>query len=193
MQPLETSGIKILMTNSIAGLFGYSVALDGSRLVIGAPGELTGQGNVYIYNYSAPNWVQDVASPVTLATDTRLGTIVKTKNNCIAVSARDFPTFLAGSVYVYKDGSWASTPDTLVSSDYSNGDEFGAALDLSDRFVAVGAPAEDSSNGAVYIFERQGAAFGQFVSGSTYNETIKLTAQVPQGSGSAAQSVLLLS
>ena len=165
-----------------SGVFGYSVALDSSRLVIGAPGELSSQGNVYIYNYSVPSgWIQDAASPITLATDTRLGTIVKTKNNCIAVSARDYPAFFAGGVYVYKDGSWASTPDTLVSSDYASGDEFGAALDLSDRFVVVGAPAEDSSNGAVYIFERQGAAFGQFVSGTTYNETIKLTAQPPQG------------
>jgi hypothetical protein len=167
-----------------SGLFGYSVAQDSGKLVIGAPGELSGQGNVYIYNYSAPNWVQDVASPVTLATDTRLGTIVKTKNNCIAVSARDYPTYLAGSVYVYKDGAWATTPDTLVSSDYMVSDQFGAALDISDRFVAVGAPAEDGSNGAVYIFERQGSEFGQFVSGTTYNETIKLTAQVPQGYGS---------
>ena len=54
-------------------------------------------------------------------------------------------------------------------------------MDISERFVAVGAPAEDSSNGAVYIFERQGTEFGQLVSGTTYNETIKLTAQVPQG------------
>lgn len=164
-----------------SGLFGYSVAQDSGKLVIGAPGELSGQGNVYIYNYSAPNWVQDVSSPLTVSTDTRLGTIVKIKNNCIAVSARDYPTYLAGSAYVYKDGLWATTPDTLVSSDYFGSDQFGASLDLSDRFVVVGAPQKNASLGAVYIFERQGSAFGQFVSGTTYNETIKLTAQVPQG------------
>jgi hypothetical protein len=167
-----------------SGLFGYSLAQESGLLVIGAPGELSGQGNVYIYNYSAPNWVQDANSPLTVSTETRIGTIVKTKNNCIAVSARDFPTYLAGSVYIYKDGGWPTTQDTLVSSDYMNGDQFGAALDISDRFVVVGAPNKNASLGAVYIFERQGAVFGQFVSGTTYNETIKLTARAPQGYGS---------
>ncbi len=167
-----------------SGLFGYSIAQDSGLLVIGAPGELSSQGNVYVYNYSAPNWVQDAASPMTIGTDTRLGTIVKTKNNCIAVSARDYPTYLAGSVYVYKDGAWATTPDTLVSSDYMVSDQFGAALDISDRFVVVGAPNKNASLGAVYIFERQGSAFGQFAIGTTYNETIKLTAQPPVGYGS---------
>jgi hypothetical protein len=160
-----------------SGLFGYSVSQDSGKLVIGAPGELSGQGNVYVYNYSAPNWVQDANSPITVAGETGFSNIVVTRNNCILVRAAS----ATGTTYLYKDSDLVSTPDFLIPATDTPTSDYGYAITLSDRFAVVSDPLHNASLGAVYIFERQGSAFGQFVSGTTYNETIKITAQTPQG------------
>jgi uncharacterized protein (DUF2345 family) len=73
-----------------------------------------------------------------------------------------------GAAYVFTDsgGTW-SQQAKLTASDGASDDAFGVSLALSGSTAIVGAPGNNSTTGAAYVFAR---------SGTTWSQQIKLTA-----------------
>jgi hypothetical protein len=139
--------------------FGYSVAVRGDVLVVGAPFEdkvvgmttFANQGAVYVFERSGGVWsttpVASFTSPVDGANydDSGVGNLfgrtVSTDGNSIAVGAPGSRSN-AGSAYVYtKTGaSWSSNSLGLREVNSTAGDVLGAAVAVDGNYVMFGWP-----------------------------------------------------
>lgn len=97
----------------------------------------------------------------------------------------------AGAVYVYRrgaDGQYAlhayvkREPGAALNDQDWEGDQFGSALALDERYLVVGAPGEDQARGSAYVFElaadgvRQVARLGRLagLAGDHYGASVAL-------------------
>ena len=164
-----TEIIPTTHTPAAGDQFGYSIALSGNRVVVGAPfadtvGADSGEVNFFTFD-----------SNLKILTETRrqsalgneqLGTSVAIGGNVTLSGAPNPPG--AGSVFVYENESLMSA---LKASDRANGDLFGESVDISGDTAVVGAWSEDDNGtdaGAAYVFVRQSA--------TTWVQQQKLTA-----------------
>lgn len=146
--------------------FGFSVALRGDTLVVGAHFDSdrgTDAGSAYVFQQTGA-WTQQARL---LAAGTegfdRFGQAVAVGGDSLAVGALgdDDAGPDTGAVFVFHqdrsqaDG-WASTIK-LTATDADPGDSFGNAVALDDDILLVGAFADDeqgNSAGAAYLFQR---------------------------------------
>lgn len=163
--------------------FGYSVALSGDTLAVGAFHEDSGtqgvdttanedalkSGAVYVFVRSAGSWIQQayLKASNTEAND-EFGISVSLSGDILAVGATGedsdatgmvgIPNELAssaGAVYIFtRTGSSWSEQAYLKASNASGGDLFGTSVSLSGETIAVGAHIEGSASGAAYVFTR---------------------------------------
>jgi PKD repeat protein len=151
------------------GRFGNAVALDGARLLVGAPGQSAdhpGQGVAYLYERDAAgDWVlvsrleaQDAANfdgfGHSVALDGDLALVGAPQDDHFDVDA--------GSAYVFQlheHGSWTQL-QTLRDRDGYSGDHFGTSVAIAKERLVVGVPNESTvvnRDGVVVIYERLGA------------------------------------
>lgn len=161
----------------VGDLFGYSVALSGNQLVVGAPwdnnvetagSKLAYAGAAYVYNLSGGVWVQDGSKVVVSGNTGRneFGASVAIGTNYIVVGAPHNETFKGngnGKAYVLRKPAtnW-TVSQTLESSNKKAGDMFGISVKTDGTRIAVGAifgtgRAGQTSSGAAYIFENTGS------------------------------------
>ncbi len=161
-------------------LFGFSVAVSGSTIVVGAQtdqiGDNPGQGAAYVFNRHGGSWVE--TQKLTSSdgkTNDLFGNAVAISGSTIVVNAIGRGrggNVGQGAAYVFnhQGGSWVET-QKLTVSDGAAGDQFGWSIAVSSATIVVGAPSADDfgtlGQGAAYIFNRLG---GSWV------ETQKLTA-----------------
>ena len=142
--------------------FGSSVDIYNDIVVVGAPGMKVGanerQGRVYIFKRTGNNWNQVIGLQANSGqAHEQFGTAVSIYGNTIAIGApyRDHTNFTdAGAVYIVRNtsGSWEHRITVHAPELYSqNGIGFGAALDLHDTTLLVGAPL-GAGSGAAYSF-----------------------------------------
>ncbi len=152
--------------------FGYSVAIDDDRLVVGAIDAdvvAEGSGAAYVFAWDGSSWAQEAeltgtpgesggnyACSVAIAGDTVL----------VGSSTNEELGMNAGAVYLYEriDSTWTAS-GWLLSGDTTWGDWYGSSVMFDGERAVVGAVYE-STFGAVYVFEREG---------STWNPPAKLT------------------
>jgi len=172
--------IKITSGGPADSYFGYSLSLsdDGTTLAVGAYGENTQTGAVYIFerNYSTPdNWgLRERISITGGSTYDHFGFAVSVSGNgaLLAVGAYAVNSE-RGRVYIFgRDFGGANHWDLMTSVDGSFGGpmdtlQFGKSVSLSSTGsrLAVGAPYQENM-GVVYVFDR---------SGDLYNETTCIT------------------
>ena len=163
-----------------ADLFGFSVAIDGSTIVVGAQGDNIGnnltQGSAYVFNRHGGSWVETqklIASDG--AAGDQLGNSVAVSGPTIVVNAlldSVAGNTAQGSAYVFnrQGGSWIEM-QKLTASDGEAGDQFGKSVAVNSSTIVVGAPFDDVggnfNQGSAYVFNRQGGS---------WIETKKLTA-----------------
>jgi FG-GAP repeat protein len=160
------------LTANDATLFaelGFSVAIDGDRVVAGAFTNDTtapGAGAAYVFARSAAVWTQE-AKLVAADGDMNdlLGTAVAVSGGVIAVSApRDDDEGLdAGAVYVFTEnaGVWSQSAK-LTGAATTAGDGFGGSLDMSGDTIVAGIPGDDlfgTEAGAATAFRFDGSAW----------------------------------
>jgi uncharacterized delta-60 repeat protein len=162
--------------------FGYSVAISGDTLVVGAHSEdslSTGvdgdsinngslnSGAAYVFTRNNGIWTQQayLKASNTGAGDA-FGLAVSIHDDTIAVGAwaEDGPgdnATSSGAVYVFtRSGVIWSQQDYLQASNAETGDQFGFSLGISGDALLIGAPQEDSTSnaargsGAAYVFTR---------------------------------------
>jgi len=145
--------------------FGVSVALAGSRLVVGASYEDTAAvnaGKVYVYDWNSATCVYDEVATITASDaqrDDHFGASVAISGNRLVVGAdlQDTAGVKAGKVYVYDwTGSGYTEVVELTASDAEDNDWFGTSVALSGNRLVVGAYGEDTAAlnaGKVYVYE----------------------------------------
>lgn len=139
--------------------FGKSIyLLNGTDLVISAPGNSTNAGAVYLFKKDqggADNWgfVKKITSPVVKPAG-KFGTKVSLSSEGLIVSDADRELF----VFLTNEGGNGNFGyvNKLLSTDFSVSDAFGASFTISGNVVLVGAPAQTnglgSKVGAAYLF-----------------------------------------
>jgi hypothetical protein len=150
--------------------FGWSVALDGDTVLVGArfddvPGG-TSAGSVYVFRLVEGAWTQEAklfapdanhldwfGIDVALCGDTAL----------IGARMQDEGAVDAGAAYVYvRDGSTWSMQQKLLSPAPAEGDHFGTGVDLQGDTAVVGTPYADDAGpdaGAAHVFRRVAGAW----------------------------------
>ena len=157
--------------------FGFSVAIKGSDVVVGAPyedpGGISSAGSAYVFTRSGTSWSQQAKLTASSggASD-YFGDSVAIDGNYIVVASRldDIETLTdAGSAYIFvRSGTSWSQQAKLTAFDAATLDRFGSAVAIEGTRVVIGAASDDEGGnaaGATYIFDR---------SGSTWSQTIKL-------------------
>lgn len=178
--------------------FGWSVALEGDTLVVGAPYQSSGSpansvvdaGVVYVFTRGATGWSQqaELRAANGEAFDW-FGTSVAISGNTIVVGAskedgngadpNDNSAMSAGAAYVFtRTGSGWTQTAYLKASNAEAEDNFGRAVAVSGDTLVVGAYGEDSngSSEADNSAEMAGAAYIFVRDGATWNQTNYLKA-----------------
>lgn len=171
--------------------FGWSVALDGNYLAVGAYGcdnRGPNSGGVYIFERSGNTWTQQVkllpwGDLPNTNRRAEFGISVALSGNLLLVGAwRDWenvfnsqgpaPTgFHRGAAYLFnRDGSNWNQMARLTASDADRNDFFGRSVAIDGTFAIVGAPGDQAKgpySGAAYVFT---------FSNGNWTQTNKLTA-----------------
>lgn len=193
--------------------FGYSVAVAGDTVIVGAPfnddaGGLS--GSAYVFTRSDSTWTQQrkLTAPDASPKD-RFGHSVALDADTAAIGApfdATVPHGVPGSAYVFtRTGSTWSGQAKLMASDQSDEYQFGYSLALSGDTIVAGAPfgrdAAEVNNGRAYVFARDGVSWSEQAilvdatgaSGDRFGNSVALeggTAIVgaPQGSGDSGRT-----
>jgi hypothetical protein len=146
--------------------FGWSIACDGTTLVIGAPHASGGggPGAVYIFKRGTSSWVQEQKLTGGAPGDL-FGWSVSLSGSTIAVGAphqSDGVHTENGAAYMFVEsgGVWAQQGGILFSFSPSPSYYFGSSVSLQGNTLAVGEPNGGSGyHGDVQIFTRSGVSW----------------------------------
>ncbi len=153
--------------------FGFSVAVNGSTIVAGAPGQTVGsnqqQGAAYVFVESGGTWSQQ--AELTLADGAAFdyfGYSVAVSGSTAVVGAPERTVGLvpyAGAAYVFVEsgGTW-SPQAQLAASDGKPNHCFGCSVALDGSTALVGAPwplGLSASPGTAYVFVESGGTWSQ--------------------------------
>lgn len=185
--------------------FGWSVATDGQRVVIGAPGapglgprpaslpgeERAGTGAVHVFVRRADGWQPEARLvPPPGAPTAAFGTSVALDADHVAVGDEQAADDGAVALYRreasgYRGVGWLRTPGGQVG----DGSRFGAALALAAGRLLVGAPGYAPSAGSRSL--RVGAAFLVEQRPEGWRPVLRFDAPLPSRAGDFGAAVLL--
>ncbi len=163
---------KLTASDATAGdALGWSVALEGDTLVVGAPWEETGvweSGSAYVFVRSGSTWTQQQKIKGTsLSVFDNFGYSVAISGERVAVGAHkdDVKVVDQGSTFVFtRSGTTWSQSGQVSASDGSPGDEFGHAVAITGTTVLVGSYVDDlkkKDEGSLYVYTLAGTAWQQ--------------------------------
>jgi len=156
---------KLLASDGAASArFGYSVALDGDTIVVGADSDGDngpGSGSVYVFVRTGDAWTQQAKL---LASDGAVynyfGTSVAVDGDLAVIGAEQAGS--SGSAYAFDrlGDAWTERVK-LISSDGAIADYFGASVAVESGRALVGAPTDndhgaDSGSAYVYLLDEGG-------------------------------------
>lgn len=163
-------------------LYGAAVGVDGDRSIVGAPGEDSGRGAIYIHEYVSGAWNAGLRLQASdgQAGD-QFGASVAIVGSTVFVGAPgdDDLGVDAGAVYVYQRIVLFGSPiwvldQKVFGSDTAAGDRFGSAVAAQVTHLVVGAPNDNaplSDSGSAYGFENVA---------NTWTQTGKIVPSNPQ-------------
>ena len=157
--------------------FGFSVALDGNTVVIGAQGDDDngdGSGAAYVFTRPEAGWIQQAKlTAEDGAAGDQFGGSVALSGDMALIGARrdDDNGDESGAAYVFtRSGNSWSQHAKLTAADGAAGAEFGYSVALSGDTAVIGA-ARDDDNG-----DDSGSAYVFTCSGTEWSQQTKLTA-----------------
>ncbi len=149
---------ELSASDGVAGdFFGYSVAISGSIVVVGAYGKNSGAGAAYVFGRSGTTWTQQ--AEVTAADGGApdfFGVSVAISGSTAIVGAYNKNSHVgAAEVFVGSGGTWTHQAE-LTASDGVSPDFFGFSVAISGSTAVVGTDSQPGSNGknAAYVFVR---------------------------------------
>ena len=166
---------------------GYSLAVDGDTVLVGAYGDDTvfgelGSGSAYVFDKPPGGWTDGNETAKLTASDRQpsgyfgFSVALDGDTAVIGASQHSDPEIGAGSgaayVFARESGVWGEKA-RLTHSDAAAGDNFGVSVAVEDGTVVVGSWQDDDNgrnSGSAYVFEKPDLGWA-----STF-ETLKLTA-----------------
>ena len=151
-----TSAVRPPMTGD---QFGYSVAISGTKIVVGLPfrdlesGPNNGGAFIFLINSGGDPAYLNYITHAGAAADSQLGTSVALDGDTLIVGEPGAGPGLA-QVYAFADTGFLSYRATLQASDGGAGDNFGNSVDVSGNTAVVGAFGDDDKGtdaGAAYV------------------------------------------
>lgn len=156
---------KLTAADGAAGdQFGWSVAVDGDTVVIGAHSDDGARGSAYVFKRNGTVWTQEAKL---LAGD---GATFDQFGYSVAVAGETAVSGAVmddnGSAYVFtRSGSTWTQQQKLTASDGAAGDKFGGSVSISGERTIVGAEGDDigsnADQGSAYLFLRSGTLWSQ--------------------------------
>jgi hypothetical protein len=145
--------------------FGASLALSGSRLVVGAPGHgSTGAAYVFVRSHGVWSEEAELTASDGAANDS-FGASVALSGSLAAVGAPRTNTDDTGTAYVFvRDGTSWSQEAELTASDAVANEFFGTSVAISGSTAIVGGPSggtQASPPGKAYVFVRSNGVWSQ--------------------------------
>ena len=146
--------------------FGYSVALNDKFLIVAARGHDSYKGRIFVYELQNGIWILSQNFSSIAANDgDYFGESIALFETTLVVGATSSHTEIvsggAAFIFEHNGSSWSQT-NKLIASDGSLGDFFGAAVDIFQDKIIVGAHGNDqyaTNSGSVYIFEKSGSSW----------------------------------
>ena len=182
---VRTSGVwdqpvELTASGGANDKFGTSVAVDGSTVVVGAPGNTTNTGAAYLFtepDTDSGGWTGTIAAASKLtgtdgAVNDKFGTSVAVDGSTVVVGAPGNTTN-TGAAYVFTEpdtdsGGWTGTiaaASKLTGTDGAVNDELGISVAVAGNTVVAGAHKYDAHNnagsGGVYVFTKTGNAWAE--------------------------------
>ncbi len=164
-----TDTLLLASDGSLNDSFGQSVAMSGSRVLVGAQREsrlgFFEAGAVYAFERDPSGLWSQKQKIIVLGAGSYdwLGYAVAMDGDqaCITAPRDDDAGFDAGAVYLLTRGStnWVGS-QKIVASDGSSGDWFGRAVAMEGNRLVVGAHLEGSDDrGAAYVFRKESSTW----------------------------------
>lgn len=149
--------------------FGWSVAVSGDTLAVGAPQEASadgtpgnndgiGRGAVYVFTRTGAEWSQQAYLKRPSSDDLdQFGLRVALSGDTLVVGAPGSDNN-SGAVYIFtRTGTeWSASPIEVKASDPEDGALFGSSVAIAGNTLAVGAGGKSNGRGGVYVYERSG-------------------------------------
>jgi hypothetical protein len=172
---------KLTAPGGFAGLnswFGYSVAIDSDKIVIGAPGDdigantSQGEAHIFIISNGFWNWHQQLTASDGAAVDLFGHSVAIDGSTGRVLIGAPYDDIGAngnqGSAYIF-GRQFATSPWTqqqkLMASDGAAGDLFGYSVAIHVSTLVVGAPQDDiganTDRGSAYVFVRPTTTWSQ--------------------------------
>ncbi len=143
--------------------FGASVAVNGTTIVVGAPGKNANTGAAYVFIYSG-TWSQQAELTAADGGDeTNFGFSVAVNGSTAVVGAYGLGEDGAVYIFILTGTTWTLQQE-IFASDRAVGDEFGYSVSISGNILIVGAPqhtATKTNQGVAYAFTRSGTTWTQ--------------------------------
>lgn len=134
--------------------FGDKAAIEGSRIVVGAPGHDSEQGAAYVFTGSGSTWTQKAELTASDGgPNDCFGWAVGLSGNTVLVGAEQTNND-SGAAYVFKEvGSKWRQRTELTPGDGGSTDEFGYSASLSGRTAVIGADGAEAGAGSAYLYK----------------------------------------
>jgi hypothetical protein len=152
---------EVLLKPGSGGDFGASIALHGTRLVIGDPGVRT----VHVYDIVANHWfLHSQLRPRSSTATSDFGRALALSPERLVIGAplEGAPTN-GGRVYILRpNGSDWQLEQKLQPADLNVGDQFGASVAVSGDWIVAGAPFDDDfggNSGSARVYRRVGTSW----------------------------------
>lgn len=146
--------------------FGAAVAIDGDRLVVGAPENDdagTQSGSAYVFVRTGGVWSEEAKLTASDASaESFFGGSLAGDGDTVIVGTRNLVA--AGSAYVFDRSGTAWNEEARLISGAAGVDFFGATVDLAGDTAIVGAWSSEDAGidaGAVHVFGRMGATWAE--------------------------------
>jgi len=158
---IETQKIVPTDVNKDGMWFGFSVAIDGNHLIIGAHGDnpydetFTNYGSAYIYQLSVDIWVRQAKLTSGSVGLSGFGSRVDIHGNHAIVGGAGNAGY--GFVFIYENttGTWNQTAS--IHSQLDALDSFGSFVKIYNNTALISAHADDgngTNSGAVYVYKK---------------------------------------
>ena len=165
---VSTSTSANLVASATTTEFGWSVAVDGDTVVVGAYKENLNTGAVYVFTEPQNSWDNTATSTETARltasgpeVEDEFGRSVAVEDSTIVVGADGDDggeDEYKGSAFVFTEpaGGWVSTSTaaklTLSDNERGHVDFFGTSVALDSNTIVVGAEGDSTRAGAAYVF-----------------------------------------
>ena len=144
--------------------FGWSMAIDGNTLIIGAPMQNTRTGAAYVFTKSGSTWsLQQKLLASNAGTYDYFGVSVDIAGDTavIAASGEDTSVSGSGAVYVFERNGSTWTEKQLFKQDNPQNNDTTREVAISGNIIVASSWYPDNFAGSAYVFTKSGGTYTQ--------------------------------